>query len=64
MGWILTFSLELYIKSIIKSNNIPNIGILILMMKVYFSSKCFELINPLVGLIYVNCFKNPFNNKT
>lgn len=64
MGWILTLSLELCIKSIIKYNKIPNAGLLVLMMRVYYSSRCKELINPLIGLLYINCFKNPFENKT
>lgn len=63
MGWTLTLSLELYLRSIIKIASIPNLGLLTLMMKVYYSGKCKELLNALVGLLYVSCFRNPFDSK-
>lgn len=63
IGYILALSLELYLKSVIHFKQLPNLSLLVLMVKAYSSGKCRELLNSLIGLLYVICFKNPFYNK-
>lgn len=61
MGWILTLTLQLYIKAFIKINSIPPLNLLLLTLRLYHGSRCKELINSVLGLVYVTCFRNPFS---